>query len=187
MWKGMYEGVVLLSQKSWGFIMSKGEQAPFQTISSLSSHSSPWDRLACTEPTPKRRSLLNPGAGCEWWYFQSSEDDIFVMDKTGSGKRVTLYQHQPETHALGLWLETLPPFFLSNRLDQRKGLGQLGLVSTQLACSLHQYVCGLLLLFHLFTVSPPTPNVSLNPSSGHDTINTRYAVPCAELADSARD
>lgn len=133
--------------------------------------------------------MLHPGAGCEWWYFQSSEGEIFVMDKTGSGKRVRLYQHQPEAHELGLLLETLPLFFfLSNRLDHREGLGQLGLVSTQLACLLHQYVCGLLLPFHLFTVSLPTPNFSLNPSSGHETINihvTQY--PCAELANSAHD
>lgn len=165
--------------------MARGEQAPFQTISSLSSHFFPWDRLACTDPILKRkRNLLHPGAGCEWWYFKDSEDGIFVMDKTGGGKRVTLYQHQPETQALGVLLETLPLFFLSNRPDHKKG--QLGLVSTQLACMLRQYVCGLLLPFHLFMVSSPTLKFSLNPSSGHDTVNmhvTRY--PCAELANSA--
>lgn len=112
--------------------MASGEQAAFQTMSSLGSHFSPQDRLACTDPITKRkRNLLHPGAGCEWWYFQGSEDGIFVMGKTGSGKRVMLYQHQPETHVLGVLVETLPPFFLSNKLDQREG--QLGLVSTQLA------------------------------------------------------
>lgn len=153
--------------------MARGEQAPFQTISSLGLHFSPRDRLACTDPLAKRkRSLLHPGAGCEWWYFQGSEDGIFVMDKTGSGKRVTLYQHQPETHALGVLLETLPLFFLSNRLDRREG--QLRLVSTQLACMPRQYVCVLLLPFRLFMMSLPTLKFSLNPSSGKYTC---YTVP----------
>lgn len=88
-------------------------------------------------------------------------------------KRVTLYQHQAGTPVLGVLFQTLPLFFfLSNRLDQREG--QLGLVSTQLACTPHQYVCGLLLPFHLFMVSPPTLKFSLNTSYGHD--NHKYTL-----------
>lgn len=47
-----------------------------------------------------------------------------------------------------------------------KKKGQLALVSTQLACMPCQYVCGLLLPFHLFTASSLVLKFSLNPSSG---------------------
>lgn len=85
--------------------------------------------------------MLPPGAG---WNWRGGEDGIFVMGKTGTGKRVALDQHKPEIHALGVLLETLP-LFLPNRLDQREG--QLGLVSTQLARTPHQYVLWLAAAF----------------------------------------
>lgn len=67
-----------------------------------------------------------------------------------------------------------------------KKKGQLALVSTQLACLPCQYVCGLLLPPHLFMASSPTPKFSLNPSSGHDTVNIKVTqYPCIELAHSA--
>lgn len=52
--------------------MTRGEQAPFQTMSSLGSLFSPQDRLACTDAITKRkRSLLHPGADCERGTFKA--------------------------------------------------------------------------------------------------------------------
>lgn len=89
---------------------AREEQEPFQIISSLSSHFSPLDRLACADPIQKERGVcfllvqtVNGGASKE-------VKMAFLSWARQPMEKGSLYQHQAEICRWGILLETLPLF-----------------------------------------------------------------------------